>query len=648
MRNVKFSFGPIVCAVLVCAAVFISGCTDDVQKPDDSSFSVNVRSRDAALYFEWTGPSAVELTRIQIQCLSAADTQNRTDGELFETVDIPVSTGSFSYELSPLENNVTYTVLFTAWDDSGNEYSRRLECTPGVYTAEFDNLSAFIYGGTVHISWAFKFGGEEYRDTSVYLAGRNERLTECTVTAVPVYEEIDENVLDETAVYDKYYVCTVDEIPPVEGMKFDLRAVNTEGVESECASVTAERLNLPVVEITMNMDGENFTKFTEKKKLPATLSTYNSGDNTVTAAPLTVKGRGNSSWQNAPKKSYTLKFEKKQPLLGMSAHKSFALIANYFDKTLLRNACAYELGTALFTKMKWNPHTQYAHLFINGVYEGLYLATETNKIDGSRVSIPNIEDCPDTEHFLEYGYILEVNERMDENCNFKTPQNVCFSLKEPDGEDISEELQNLIKEKTCAIEAALYSPDFGDSTSENYYGNFLDIDSFVDWYLVEECAKNPDSDFFSSCYMYFDPASQKFCMGPLWDFDLGFGNIKIDGESGGLKTGSVPGSGTPRGNWLSRLLEDEAFRSAVSARWKEMRPQIEAYFNSADADSGFSQKYARLEPDVRFNFSRWDILGKPVWKCPDGYENRKTYADEITYFTDWIKARTEWLSNELQ
>lgn len=357
MRNVKFSFGPIVCAVLVCAAVFISGCTDDVQKPDDSSFSVEVRSRNAALYFEWTEPSAVELTRIQIECLSAACTQNRTDGKLFETVDILVSAGSFSYELSPLENNVTYTVLFTAWDASGNEYCRRLECTPGVYSAEFDNLSAFIYGGTVHISWAFKFVGEEYCDTSVYLAGRNERLTECTVTAVPVYEEIDENVLNETAVYDTYYVCTVDEIPPVEGMKFDLRAVNTEGVESECASVTAERLNLPVVEITMDMDGNNFTKFMEKKKLPATLSTYNSEGNAVTDAMLTVKGRGNSSWQNAPKKSYTLKFEKKQPLLGMSAHKSFALIANYFDKTLLRNACIRAGNSAFYQDEMESAHT---------------------------------------------------------------------------------------------------------------------------------------------------------------------------------------------------------------------------------------------------------------------------------------------------
>ena len=192
--------------------------------------------------------------------------------------------------------------------------------------------------------------------------------------------------------------------------------------------------------VNLGLSEENFEAFKKKEKINATLSVF-SKDNTLENVSLTIKGRGNSSWFNAPKKSYTIKFEKKQEFLGFASNKSFALIANYFDKTLLRNITAYSLAKKVFTKMSWAPSAKTVHLFVDGVYQGLYSAVETVKIAKNRVNIPDISDfvsSQETTKFEDYGFILEVNERKDEIFNFDSGKGVPFSLKEPDGKNLED------------------------------------------------------------------------------------------------------------------------------------------------------------------------------------------------------------------
>ncbi|MCI5830859.1 MAG: CotH kinase family protein [Spirochaetia bacterium] len=97
----------------------------------------------------------------------------------------------------------------------------------------------------------------------------------------------------------------------------------------------------------------------------------------------------------------------------MSKHKSWALIANYCDKTLLRNSLAYECGRKIMDGMAWNPDTRNVHLYLNGEYLGLYMVCESVKIDKKRVNIINIEDCNDASKAIEYGFVLEFNNRQD-------------------------------------------------------------------------------------------------------------------------------------------------------------------------------------------------------------------------------------------
>ncbi len=295
--------------------------------------------------------------------------------------------------------------------------------------------------------------------------------------------------------------------------------------------------------------------------------------------------------------------------------------------------------------MAWAPSVKPVHLFVNGVYSGIYGVTETVKIGSKRVNVKDISDCENVEDFENYGYILEIDARMEENLCWFSPKNVPFNLKEPDGEDLSEEIQAKIKAKVNSVEEKLYSDDFNDSSSENYYENYLDSSSFVDWWLLEELAKNTDSNFYSSCYMYYNPEEKKFFMGPVWDFDLGFGNINsynsLQESYSDFKTEEKI---SDYGNWILRLREDSAFTKKAKNRWAELKSQIEQYFS----DSGkFEENYNKIQKDSDLNFSRYEILGTSVWKSPSGYENRTTYLSEKEYFLEWLKNRIEWLDNNL-
>ena len=164
---------------------------------------------------------------------------------------------------------------------------------------------------------------------------------------------------------------------------------------------------------------------------------------------MEIKGRGNSTW-SMPKKSYSLKLSSKKEILGMKKHKRWVLVANYSDKTLLRNYLASELGNNYFNSV-WNPSFKSVHLILNGKYYGVYILGEQIKIDSKRVdiqAIDEIEEDVNRDGFVNLddgGFICEVNARMDEIFNFITTKEIAISLKEPD--EVSTEIQEKVKKK---------------------------------------------------------------------------------------------------------------------------------------------------------------------------------------------------------
>lgn len=654
---------------LVAAIIFLSfscGIKDEDSAPKEeieTGFIFSAFARNGSAYLWWTGLST-EKTVLDFEKVFIE--YETSPGEK-EKLEISRENGGNQkhHIISDLENGKEYSVKFTGFV-GGQPYSQTLEVVPQKIEFNFERTSAIIADGKIFITFTLdEFEDSEanplpepdINDVNVYFGG--EKLLGCNVSSSLAHEKTElKPGEDDTKAYRKYYSVVVDESDcAYENNNLEIRILNSDGVESEPEKLSAKKAGLPVVNIKIeDFSEEKLAKFKAKKKIDADLEVLNYSG-AKTSAPLTIKGRGNSSWNNAPKKSYTIKFEKKQNFLDLGENKSFALVANYFDKTLLRNLASYELGKNIFDKMPWNPGGKCVNLFLNNVYQGVYLAVETIKISKNRIDIPDISECTDLEKIDEYGFVLEVDTRQDENFVFKTKRNVPFSLKEPDaadfGEDVKKEIEEAIQQKVQAAEDALYS--------ESKDFSCLDLDSFADWWLLEELAKNTDSNFYSSCYMYFNPEEKRFFMGPVWDFDLGWGNINSYNSFEDSVTGfkaeesvdktSEDGSLIKYESWIAQLLKSSEFREKARNRWNELKPKIEEYFGPENStDSAYEKHFAALaspQNDAALNFERWPVLGKSVWKSPSDSEKRKTYEAEKEFFIKWKNARIEWLSSNL-
>ena len=632
-----------VCILLLSCVLFLNFSCDSISQNEKSDktnepeipssalseFEINSYGRDSSVFLKWKEPSSVSFSNIKIQ-------YKKTEKSVY-SVKNDVSQKVKQYNVSGLENDCEYDFIFSASGSDGKIYAKQLKQTPCAFEFKYFYDTALIAGnGKTYISFALEGNCQEISDFHVYRESNQKEVGDYTVTKdILAYEEIDKEQAstDQTKTFEKYYSILIEDETASSETTYLIRAVNSKNQESKEHPVRSRKLNIPVVSVNLGLSEENFASFKKKGKISASLSVF-SKDNRLTDAPLTIKGRGNSSWFNAPKKSYTLKFEYKQDFLGLGKHKSFALIANYFDKTLLRNVSAYSLAKKVFTKMSWAPSAKTVNLFIDGVYQGLYSAVESVKIAKNRVNIPDISDLvalQDMTAFDEYGFILEVNDRLDEDFNFISENKVPFSLKEPDGSDLTPEICNKIEEKTNQIEADVYAGNFSN----------IDLYSFADWWIVEELAKNTDSQFYSSCYMYFDPVDKKFHMGPVWDFDLGFGNNMVDVNTEGFQANAASNGA----NWILELRKSEKFMNIVKERWNECKPLIESYF-SGEYEENLSN--IKKDKDVDVNFIRWPILGKSVWKAPNDCEKRKDYDSEVEYFKTWKDNRIQWLSSQFE
>ena len=392
--------------------------------------------------------------------------------------------------------------------------------------------------------------------------------------------------------------------------------------------------NLPIVRINTE-DGLSITSKEDWKNAVIDISNVLDESWNLEEIKMEIKGRGNTTW-GMPKKGYSIKLSSKKEILGMKKHKRWVLIANYSDKTLLRNYLASELGNNYFNSV-WNPSFKSVHLILNGEYYGVYILGEQIKIDGNRVNIQSIDEIEedingdDNVNLDDGGFICEVNARMDELFNFTTTKGIKISLKEPD--EVSTDIQEKIVSIVQKAEDALYGENWLDS--EIGYSKYFDINSFVDWYIVNELTKNNDACFFSSVYFYYDPNDKLIHMGPNWDFDISCGNINYNGCD------NPEGYWIKNSGWIKKMFEDPNFVSKVEIRWKERREEIYNYINTTIQENAYC-----LASAADLNFFKWDILGTYVWPNADGFEERRTYQSEVDYLIDWLNKRFEFLDKE--
>lgn len=374
---------------------------------------------------------------------------------------------------------------------------------------------------------------------------------------------------------------------------------------------------LPIVYI----DTENKVEIKSKDiyinariKIIEDLITKSAGD--VFEGAITIKGRGNSTWDK-PKKPYKLKFESKVSLLGEPKDREWVLLANYFDKTFLRNSVAFFMGYK--SNLEWTPHSHFVELIINGTYNGTYLLCEQVKISKNRVNI------------TDNGYLLEIDAKASEDdITFKTGHLTRpVSIKDPKI-DMNSEQYYYIRDYICNFENVLFSGDF--MNEENGYRKYIDIESFVDWYLINEISKNNDAKFYSSCFMNIEPGG-KLKMGPLWDFDLAFGNVNYNDND------KFDGLWIIKASWFERLFKDPAFVSEVNKRFQYY------YNNRYEIYRIINEKAQYLNRSIIENNNRWGTLYK--YMSPNSVVLGK-YQNEVQNMKVWLDKRFEWLKAEFE
>jgi hypothetical protein len=360
--------------------------------------------------------------------------------------------------------------------------------------------------------------------------------------------------------------------------------------------------------------------------LNATLKIYPNDGSAVYTGTTKVKGRGNTTW-TLPKKPYRLKLDSKASILGMPSDKDWVLLANYSDKTLMRNSLAYDLGSQM--NFAYTQRSTHVDLILNGRFQGNYVIGEHIKVDDDRVNIKEMEPEDIDGENVTGGYFLELDDYRD-GIYFELGSGLPFVMKSPD-EDIPQEQMDYIKSYMQATEDVIFSDDFGDP--ENGYKKYINPETFIEWYWVMEVLKNIDAQDVSSIYYYKD-RGEKLNMGPLWDLDVSAGNASING--GDDPTGFY----VRESKWFKRLFEDSAFRATAEARWFTFKDEL--LVNLPQMIDGYAGK---LHVSQQQNFYRWDILNQVVWPSPVVVGS---YEGEVGYLKNWMADRIAWIDSQIE
>jgi hypothetical protein len=369
---------------------------------------------------------------------------------------------------------------------------------------------------------------------------------------------------------------------------------------------------------------------------------------------ISIEIRGSTS-QFFPKKQY--RFETRDEndekinvsLLGLPSENDWILYAPYSDKSLMRNVLAYKL----FSDMGWyGSRTHFCELVLNGEYMGVYVLMEKIKRDDDRVDISELELNDNEGDALTGGYIIKIDKEGGQNTIgwfSKFPQNlserntIYYQYHYPDQLDITEPQKQYIQNYIYNFEKTVNSTHFNHPV--HGYDKYINANSFIDYFITNELAKNPDG-FRLSLYLHKDRDSEngRLTLGPVWDFNIAFGNNHFRQCQYIYGLIVFYASEHQRGEtpfWWEKLLMDEKFANKTYNRWHQLRQDVlstERIYRYIDSVAVY------LDEAQQRNFNRWDILGKYIW---GNYFIGQTYAEEVDYLKSWIRDRSEWLDNHI-
>lgn len=429
-------------------------------------------------------------------------------------------------------------------------------------------------------------------------------------------------------------------------------------------SLSAQMLtesNLPI--IIINTDANEIP---DEPKIPATMGIIDNGDgqiNNVNDAfnhydgHIGIETRGNST-QLYEKKTYTVELwdeaenEISAPLLGMGKEEDWILHAMVLDKTQLR----VPLNFDLFRRMgHYAANYRFVEVVLDGEYQGIYILTEKLKRDDDRVDIAKLDEDDIAGDSLTGGYILRIDwtwdvapeDLFESNYNSQAGIPMSYQWYYPKPDKIQPEQKEYISNYIHDFEEAVFAPDFTNADGFRYT-DYIDLNSFVDFVLINEFAKNSDGYKLSS-YMHKDKDSKggKLTAGPIWDFDQTYGlstvcSSHITEGWTYLQNQDNCGNLWSMPMWWQEMMSDSVFINRLNCRWEDFRStflQQDSLFQWMDTQN------ALLEDPLGRNFERWDFIGNNIWFEP--FPIPETHDEEVSYMKNWIEERLEWMDTNM-
>ena len=307
------------------------------------------------------------------------------------------------------------------------------------------------------------------------------------------------------------------------------------------------------------------------------LTIYNSDLTIDYQEEVNVRGRGNSTW-SFPKKPYAIKLNDKASILGMPKHKRWVLLANWLDKTMMRNSTAFHIAEQ--TDLAWTPRGEFVEVVLNGYHRGNYYLCEQIKVDKNRVAIEALSD-----ENPSGGFILEVDVYYDEVFKFHSPRyNMPYMFKDPD--EVTDAQYNYFYDYVANLEESLVDDE---RFAAREYVNYIDVDSYIDWWFVHELTGNMEPLHPKSSYFHKD-RDGLLTAGPVWDFDW---ETFVPYKASNLCNGEAI--------YFGRLFQDEAFVARVKERWEMFKPRFET------VSAYIASEAERLAPSAAINSKMWPI-----------------------------------------
>lgn len=440
------------------------------------------------------------------------------------------------------------------------------------------------------------------------------------------------------------------EISQLSEGKHTLYVANTDASGKESAMLSTEftvdenkGTNTEIAQIYIQTDKNISSEYHEDADVTVTVIDKDGGSSKdLIDSGCNIKIRGNTT-AGAPKKPWNIKLSKKQSILGMEKGKKWCLLANAFDKSLMRNSLVHDFADDV--GIPYSCDNRFVEVYLNGKFNGNYLITEAVEAKKERVNI-------DAYNAESNDILLELGTRNEPDVDHFTTDTLgtTFDVNDPEkGDDLTDAQVDTkiaqVKAYLNQFETALRNQNYDEML------NYMDEDTFVNFYIVNELFKNVDFNFSSTRFCIKD---NKIYAGPCWDFDLSSGNCKssyyrdyyVDGVS-------YKGYYCQNMNWYKQLFRNETFYNRVKERYKELQYKIQNIYKK-DSETQISVKYLVDNYGASFerNYRPEDELGAGWFLTnDDGYSYAaesgwSVWQEPIEFLRDWLENRNIWLCEQ--